>query len=423
MNSPPPVQTTRSLVPPAEVELEQRPPLAGDHPHAHRRPAVDEEVGRPAAGVARVVEEPDHRPAIGEGPHPAGLGAEEAQPVEQGLGAGRVVLGEGAGERLVVVRRAGARGDLRRQGEAAVLGLDDLLAVDRQRQSPAEVALAQDLRLPRRDRVAGRPARPREVRRDQVVAAARGVPAQHVEAALAAPARVLGVVGEAEVPGLHAHPAGGDVERDEVRPADLELHPVHVRQLPARLVHGEVEGVPLEDDGRVVAVLASTHGHRCGCSGFSHWRTWPYRAGPRACPAPRVRTRGRPGRPGRGGSASGSARRVEHLVAVRGDEVAEQAVGRFEAEAENGLAHALEGGHLGPVEHPPRRQAAGDRGVGHLALPPVRDVVGGEGRTVRPAVPSRSVKVHVRPPSSVSTDSATCGTTGSPSGLQRTGAA
>ncbi len=237
------------------------------------------------------------------------------------------------------------------------------------------------------DRVAGRPARPREVRRDQVVAAARGVPAQHVEAALAAPARVLGVVGEAEVPGLHAHPAGGDVERDEVRPADLELHPVHVRQLPARLVHGEVEGVPLQDDGRVVAVLAQHPRPQVRVLGVLPLADVAVQGAGRGH-AQRREFRREEGRVGQVGVVARAVvrRRVEHLVAVRGDEVAEQAVWGFEAEAEDGLAHALEGGHLGPVEHPPRRQAAGDRGVGHLALPPVRDVVGGEGRTVRPAV-------------------------------------
>ena len=133
------------------LRLEQRPGVKARHAaDPHPPPVLDHKRGRPVAGVVAQIEEPDHLRAIRKGAEALAVAPRQPELVEQAVGAPGIEVGETVEQLLAEIRGIAARIDLGRLALAVELRVDDLAAVDRQRERLAEAPVVEQLVLPPR---------------------------------------------------------------------------------------------------------------------------------------------------------------------------------------------------------------------------------------------------------------------------------
>ncbi len=364
-------------------------PDAGDHPHADPLPVVDDELRRPGRREAAEVQVEQHPAAVAERPAALVVALRQADLVQQPVRLVRVVLREALVEPGLVEVRGRAGGVLGRDGLPVELRVDDVPAVDCQREPLAEALLGEQLVPPDGHRAVG-VGLAVEVRADDEAAAVPGVPVHHVVGAVAASSlahqqRVLVVP---QVAGLHGDLAVGGADGDHVLALDVEVQPVDVGELVALRVHHPVVRVADEAVRRVGAersVDPRPETRVLGVVGALHRSIDGQRAG-------ELPGRHRPGDQ----RLVADVRMILPQVVLRaGDDERsvvrrelrqEEPVGPAERDAKPQVVDLLNAAALAAGHHQ-AGDRAGDQLVVDLVPPPVEDVVGRERPAVRPLHP------------------------------------
>ena len=306
----------------------------------------------------------------------------QARLVEEGIGRLGIVGRPALPQRLVVKRASRQQAVVAGKREAEIDHFVDLFPVEAERQRPAHPPVPEQ-RPP--DGIAGI-----EVGVERRVRALARAPQADLVAARLLAAFQEGHIVEPQVTGLEVACAGGGLRRDEPARGDVHHHAVDIGKLAAPGVHPVVVGIAGEDE----AVRGRPDGRRPGLQGrqvrivvlvLAVQLVVQRRPG-----APARLFHGRGQRLGcgmRGMEAPQIVRRAVDIERPRACQRRQEAgIRRLPAITEGPFVQHLEDRRLAVHEHRRRRSGRRELGIVGDILPPVAEVLSGEGMPVRPFV-------------------------------------